>query len=111
MLALRYLAEKTPFGPGKSWNGDVATLEAVLGVKRTEAMAQAAGSHRPGRRRRHANALGHLLDPHVKVWIPFALIGVVAAVAPLDLRPHGQKVERHERVTAGRMGGVASECG
>ena len=38
VLALRYLAEKTPFGAGKDWNGDVATLESALGVKRTEAM-------------------------------------------------------------------------
>ena len=38
VLALRDLAEKTPLGAGKNWNGDVATLEGVLGVKRTEAM-------------------------------------------------------------------------
>lgn len=36
VLALRYLAERTPFGQGKGWNGDVDGLEAALGVKRTQ---------------------------------------------------------------------------
>src|SRR5207244_1041279 len=40
VLALKYLAQKTPFGQGKGWNGDVSTLELVLGVKRTEAMVK-----------------------------------------------------------------------
>src|SRR5207244_895174 len=40
VLALKYLAESTPFGQGRGWNGDVATLESVLGVKRTEAIAK-----------------------------------------------------------------------
>src|SRR5437870_12872535 len=40
VLALRYLAEKTPFGAGKGWNGEVSTLETALGVSRMEAMAK-----------------------------------------------------------------------
>ena len=79
-LALRYLAEKSPFGAGKGWNGDVATLESVLGVKRTEAMTklQEVTGLDP------VAATKMLWDnyhPQVHVWIPFALIGVVAAVA------------------------------
>ena len=78
VLALRYLAEKTPFGAGKNWDGNVATLEAALGVKRTAAMAKL------------AEVTG--LDPFAAtqllwetyspqyVWIPFAGIGVVATI-------------------------------
>jgi dipeptide/tripeptide permease len=79
VLALRYLAEHTPFGTGKGWNGDVATLEATLGVKRTEAMLKL----------QEITGLDATLATQVlwdtyspqHIWIPFALIGVVAAVA------------------------------
>lgn len=80
VLALRYLAEHTPFGADKGWRGDVAALEATLGVPRTGAMLklqEVTGLD--------AVAATHLLwdtyDPHLYVWIPFAAIGVVAAVA------------------------------
>jgi hypothetical protein len=39
VLALHYLAEKTPWGQGARWDGNVGTLETVLGVSRTGAMA------------------------------------------------------------------------
>ena len=80
VLALKYLSEKTPFGQGRPWNGDVATLESALGVKRTEAMAKL------------QEVIG--LDPvaatrllwdnyavNARVWIPFAVVGLVSAVA------------------------------
>jgi len=80
VLALRYLAERTPLGTSKGWAGDVATLETVLGVSRPEAMAklqEVTGLD--------ANAATRLLwdtyHPQVHVWLPFAAIGVVAAIA------------------------------
>jgi dipeptide/tripeptide permease len=77
-LALRYLAEKTPLGQGLAWNGDVTALETVLNVKRTEAMLklQEVTGLDP------VTATQKLWDtyhPHLHVWIPFALIGVLAA--------------------------------
>ena len=79
MLALRYLAEKTPFGAGKGWNGDVATLETVLGVKRTGAMLklQEITGLDPGAATR---LLWDTYHPQVWVWVPFAAVGVVATV-------------------------------
>jgi hypothetical protein len=38
VLALKYLAEKTPFGSDEAWDGQVSSLESALGVSRTEAM-------------------------------------------------------------------------
>jgi MFS family permease len=80
VLALRYMAEHTPFGQGKGWNGDVTALESVLGVKRTEAMAklQEVTGLDPVSA---TQMLWNTYQPQVKVWIPFALVGIVAAVA------------------------------
>ncbi|MEK7707845.1 MAG: MFS transporter, partial [Verrucomicrobiota bacterium] len=80
VLALRYLAQKTPFGADKAWNGDVSTLETALGVNRTEAMLklqEVTGLDAVTATR----LLWDTYHPHVWVWVPFALIGVVAAVA------------------------------
>ena len=78
VLALRYLAEKTPVGQGRGWNGDVMTLEATLGVKRTQAMAKL--QEVTGLDPTDATQiLWNTYHPH-RVWIPFAVIGVVAAV-------------------------------
>jgi MFS family permease len=78
-LALRYLAEKTPFGADKSWDGQIASLEATLGVKRTGAMAKL--SEVTGLDSAAATQmLWDTYHPHL-IWIPFACIGVVAAIA------------------------------
>lgn len=80
VLALRYLAEHTPFGAGKGWDGDVSRLEAVLGVRRTEAMArlvEVTGLDGASATR----VLWDTYSPHLHVWIPFACVGVVSAVA------------------------------
>ena len=80
VLALRYLAEKTPFGADKGWAGDVSTLETVLGVKRMDAMAklqEVTGLDSVAA----TQMLWNTYHPHLYVWIPFAAIGVVAAVA------------------------------
>ncbi|MCC6123940.1 MAG: MFS transporter [Pirellulales bacterium] len=95
VLALRYLAEKTTFGAGKNWNGDMTNLEAALGVNRTQAMqklqevtgldAQAA-----------TDMLWATYSPNL-VWIPFALIGVVAATG---LWIFGQRAKRWSDMNA-----------
>lgn len=77
VLALRYIAEHTAFGQGRGWNGDVATLEATLGLKRTGAMLklqELTGQDPVGA----TQLLWNTYHPHY-VWLPFALIGVVAA--------------------------------
>ena len=80
VLALQYVAEKTPFGQAKHWNGDVTTLESVLGIRRTEAMTrlQELTGLDPTAATR---MLWDTYHPNVKVWIPFAVVGVVSAIA------------------------------
>jgi proton-dependent oligopeptide transporter, POT family len=79
VLALRYLAEKTPSGQAKHWDGSVASLEATLGVQRTNAMAtlQQVTSLDPSAA---TQTLWNTYHPHI-IWIPFACIGVVAAIS------------------------------
>jgi MFS family permease len=89
VLALRYLAEHTPQGTGKDWNGDVATLESTLGVKRTEAMLklqEVTGMDATAA----TQTLWDTYSPQY-IWVPFALIGVVAAVG---LWVFGQRAKR-----------------
>jgi MFS family permease len=77
VLALRYIAEKTPFGQGKAWDGNPATLEATLEIKRTLAMTklqELTGLDSVAA----TQVLWDTYHPHY-VWIPFALVGVVAA--------------------------------
>ncbi len=79
-LALKYLMEETPFGEGKTWDGSVHTLEQAAGVPRTEAFArlqEVLGVDGPTATR----ILWDAYDPQYKVWIPFAAIGVAAAIA------------------------------
>jgi proton-dependent oligopeptide transporter, POT family len=78
-LALRYLAEKTPVGTGKNWDGNPASLVDALGISRPEAMAklqEVTGMDAVAATR----MLWETYHPQY-IWIPFALIGVVAAVA------------------------------
>lgn len=95
VLALRYLAEKTPFGQGRNWDGSVGTLEAALGVKRTEAMAklQEATGLDP---LAATQTLWDTYHPHY-IWIPFACIGVVAAIS---LYVFGQKAKKWSDMNA-----------
>jgi MFS family permease len=80
-LALRYLAEKTHLGNDlKGWNGDVTSLETLLGVKRTAAMArltEVTGMDPVTATR----TLWDTYSPQYHVWLPFAAIGVVSALA------------------------------
>lgn len=80
VLALRYIAEHTPFGQTKGWDGEIAQLEPALGITRTEAFARlqeltGLDSHAA------TQLLWDTYDPHVHVWVPFAAIGVVSAAA------------------------------
>jgi len=79
VLALRYLAEKTAFGEGKGWDGRVASLEAALGVARPQAMTklQEVTGLDPVAA---TQLLWDTYHPHAHVWIPFAAIGVLAAI-------------------------------
>jgi len=79
-LALKYMMEETPFGEGKAWDGSVHTLEEAAGVSRTEAFAklqEVLGVDGPSA----TKILWDTYDPQYKVWIPFAAIGVLAAIA------------------------------
>jgi proton-dependent oligopeptide transporter, POT family len=78
MLALRYIAEKTPFGAAKRWNGDMTTLEATLNIKRTVAMQklQEITGMDPVQA---TKALWDAYSPN-HIWIPFVAIGILAAI-------------------------------
>lgn len=80
VLALRYIAEHTPFGQSKGWTGDVASLEATLGITRPQAVLklQELTGLDPGK---VTQLLWDTYTPQYKVWIPFAAIGLVSALA------------------------------
>jgi len=80
ILALRYLAEKTEFAAGHGWDGSIATLESALGVMRPEAMQKlqdVTGLDSTAA----TQLLWDTYHPYAHVWIPFAIIGLIAAVA------------------------------
>jgi MFS family permease len=79
-LALRYLLEKTPYGQGKRWDGDVTTLEDAVGVKRDKAFKTLTSTLKTERLEVN-KLLWRTYAPHLRVWIPFAIIGGVAALA------------------------------
>ncbi len=79
VLSLKYLAEHTEAGLAKHWDGSTGSLEATLGVTRSEAFArvqQVLGQD--------ATQITRLLwdtyHPHY-IWLPFAAVGVASAVA------------------------------
>jgi len=78
VLTLRYLAEHTSFAAAQSWDGRISSLESTLGVKRTEAMLklqEVTGLDSLAA----TQLLWDTYAPHY-IWIPFALIGVAAAI-------------------------------
>jgi proton-dependent oligopeptide transporter, POT family len=79
-LALKYLAQHTPFGADKNWDGSIATLESALGVPRTEAMLklqEVTGWDAV----QATKVLWDTYNPQYHVWIPFAAIGFTAIIA------------------------------
>ncbi len=81
MLSLRYLVEKTSFAQGRTWDGDVGTLEAVAGVERKVAFATLVKELG-----QDPNAVNQLLWTTYRpfqVWYPFAIIGVCSLIGIL----------------------------
>lgn len=80
VLALRYIAEHTPFGQQKAWDGNVASLESCLGITRPQAMArlqELTGQDAVT----STQVLWETYSPQYHVWIPFACVGVVSGLA------------------------------
>jgi dipeptide/tripeptide permease len=89
VLALRYLAEKTAFVKGGTWNGDVAALEAYTGVPRTAAFAklqEVLGTSAADATR----LLWSIYEPW-RVWYVFAAIGAVSLVGMLIFSQRSKK--------------------
>ncbi|MFH1998907.1 MAG: MFS transporter [Planctomycetota bacterium] len=79
-LALKYLVEHAPMDAGLSWDGNADTLEQVTGIARTDAfekLTQTLGVDGVEATR----ILWETYSPQYHTWIPFASIGIVAAVA------------------------------
>ncbi len=79
VLAQKYLAEHTNFSQ-QIWDGKVNSLDALLGIQRTEAFAklcEVTGMDPVAT----TDLLWVTYQPHYKVWLPFAGIGVVAIIA------------------------------
>jgi dipeptide/tripeptide permease len=78
VLAQKYLAEHAPGAGG--WDGRLGSLDTAAGVARTEAfvkLQQATGLDAA----QATTLLWNTYDPQLKVWLPFAAIGVVAIIA------------------------------
>jgi MFS family permease len=95
-LALRYIAEYFPASLQAEWNGEIQTLVEVVGVPRPKAferLMELTGLD--------AHAATELLwntySPQLHVWIPFAAIGIVAAIA---LAIFGQMAKRWKDMNA-----------
>lgn len=79
VLALKYIAQHTEVGANSGWDGATSSLEASLGISRTEAFAslqQMLGQSATD----VTNLLWNTYHPHY-VWIPFAAVGVLATAA------------------------------
>ncbi len=79
VLALKYLAQHTEVGIAKGWDGTVGSLEATLGVTRSASFArlqEVLGQDAI----QVTQLLWDTYNPHY-IWIPFAAIGVMSAIA------------------------------
>jgi MFS family permease len=80
VLAQKYILEHTKLGEGKVWNGDPETLTSLLGVERTAAFSKL--QELTGMDPHQATALlWNTYSPQYAVWIPFAVIGVIAVIS------------------------------
>lgn len=79
-LALKHLAQLPEIAAGRTWDGNVQTLEAFVGIKRTAAMPrlQELTGLDPSAATR---MLWETYHPQLYVWIPFAAVGVISAIA------------------------------
>jgi hypothetical protein len=94
-LALKYLMTQTSFGADKVWNGSVSTLEAAAGIQRTAAFATLQEVLNIDGQQATA-LLWQTYHPQL-IWLPFAAIGVVAAIA---LAIFGQLAKRWRDMNA-----------
>jgi MFS family permease len=95
-LSLKYLLQHTPFGEGKHWDGSLSTLEKSAGVSREDAfgkLQEVLGVSGP----EATQILWNTYDPQYATWLPFAAIGVVAAIA---LAVFGQLAKRWKDMNA-----------
>lgn len=95
-LALKYLMTKTEFGQGKTWDGSVSTLEKAAGVSRTDAFSKLQEVLNVDGVEA-TRILWETYNPHYAVWIPFAVVGVIAAIA---LFIFGQMAKRWKDMNA-----------
>lgn len=96
VLALRCIAETMPERLAAPWDGRVASLEAAVGLKRTEAFTQLmewSGLDAVAATR----LLWDTYNPQYAVWVPFAAVGVVATIA---LAIFGQMAKRWKDMNA-----------
>jgi len=95
-LALRYMVEHKLVPLKHPWDGNVTHLPAATGITRSEAFAkmqELIGKSGP----EATQILWDAYDPQFYVWIPFAAIGVVAAIA---LAIYGQMAKRWKDMNA-----------
>lgn len=89
-LALRYLAERTEFGAGQHWDGQIDSLEATLDIDRSGAMDKLQDVLGID-----ASAVTKLLwetyHPQYHFWIPILAIGLISIVG---FAMFGRKPER-----------------
>lgn len=81
VLAQRYLAEKTSFAEGKTWNGDVAKLTDFLGVGRPDAfkkLQEVLGKNAADT----TELLWQTYKPY-EIWYAFAAIGLASLIGML----------------------------
>jgi len=95
-LALRYIADRFPQALQAPWNGKIESLVECVGVPRPEAFTKlqvltGLDAHAA------TELLWNAYSPQFYVWIPFAAIGVVAAIA---LAVFGQMAKRWHDMNA-----------
>ncbi|MFO0838544.1 MAG: MFS transporter [Phycisphaerae bacterium] len=94
-LALKYLLQHTSLGAGKIWDGDAKSLVKLMGIPRTDAFGTLLRTLDLDATQA-TQLLWNTYNPHY-VWIPFAAIGVVCAVA---LAIFGQMAKRWKDMNA-----------
>ncbi len=79
-LSLKYLMEKTEFGVGRVWDGAAENLVKATGIKRADAFTELR-TYLDMDGYSATRLLWDTYNPQYYVWLPFAAIGVVAAIA------------------------------
>lgn len=96
VLAQRYIAENFPQRSRAAWDGTIANLEGAVGVKRPDAF-KALMDYTGLDPNAATRLLWETYDPQYVVWLPFAVVGVVATLA---LAIFGQMAKRWKDMNA-----------